>query len=133
MLKVNLSNFYSKVNSTFVSKPVNKVISNPQTVETSSLEVLNSYAKAGISFKGKKQAKPEVSVQLLQDKLSNLDLDSDSKERLDAYFDKVDDSDKEALSFIDKVFSEPKLYGNKMITSSINEVLDTANFKVTKK
>lgn len=133
MLKVNLNNFYSKVNSTFVNKPVNKVISNPQTVETSSLEVLNSYAKAGISFKGKKQAKSEISVQSLQEKLNGLNLDYETEERLEAYFDKVDDNDKEALSFIDRVFSEPKLYGNKMITSSIYEVLDSANFEVTNK
>ena len=133
MLKVNLSDFYSKVNSTLVNKPVNKVISNLQTVETSSLEVLNSYAKAGISFKGKKQAKSEISVQSLQDKLNGLNLDYEDKERLDAYFDKVDDSDKEALSFIDKVFSEPKLYGNKMITSSIYEILDSADFGITNK
>lgn len=133
MLKVNLNNFYSKVNSTFVNKPVNKVISNPQTVETSSLEVLNSYAKAGISFKGKKQAKSEISVQSLQEKLNGLNLDYETEERLEAYFDKVDDNDKEALSFIDRVFSEPKLYGNKMITSSIYEILDSADFGITNK
>ena len=133
MLKVGLINSFYKANSKIVNKSVNKVVSSMQTVETSSLNVLSSYARAGVSFKGKKQSKPEVSVKSLQDKLNGLNLDYEDKERLGAYFDKVDDSNKEALSFVDRVFSEPKLYGNKMITSSIYEVLDSADFGITNK
>ena len=133
MLKVSLINSFFKVNSTPANKPVDKVVSNPQNIEASSLSVLSSYAKAGISFSGKKQVKPEVSVKSLQEKLNNLDIDYDEKEKLGAYFDKVDDSDKEALSFVDRVFSDPKLYKNGMITSSVYEILDTADFEVTNK
>ena len=133
MLKVGLINSFYSTNLTSASKSVDKVVSNIKHTDASSLNALSSYAKAVVSFGAKKIVKPEVSVQLLQEKLNNLDIDYDEKEKLGAYFDKVDDNDKEALSFIDRVFSEPKLYGNKMITSSINEVLDTANFKVTNK
>ena len=72
MLKVSLINSFFKVNSTPANKPVDKVVSNPQNIEASSLNALSSYAKAGISFSGKKQVKPEVSVKSLQEKLNNL-------------------------------------------------------------
>lgn len=133
MLKVSLVNSFSKINSTPANKPVNKIVSTFKNAQASSLNVLSSYAKAGISFSGKKQVKSQVSVQSLQEKLNGLDIDCDAKERLDSYFDIVDASDKEALSFIDRVFSEPKLYKNGMITSSIYEVLDTANLEVANK
>ena len=139
MTNINPNNDVGKINHSIKKESkVNKKekpVAEIKSVEASSLDALNSYGKASITFRGVEKKQDVVTKEQVLQRLNEMDFDVSDYYREDLvckikeslYYLPDDIDSEEQIKIIEKYLSDSNLYKNKNVQDSICNIINSVD------